>query len=329
MRNRTMPFSALAAAALAGGLGLAAGEPIRVGLIGLDTSHVIAFTQILNDEKSRDHVPGCRVVAGFPGGSPDVQASASRVEGFTKQLRETWKIEIVQDIPALLERVDVVMIESVDGRPHLAQARPVFAAKKRVFIDKPLAGSLEDAREIVRLSKETGTPFFSASAYRFAPEIRRLRDDPEVGKVVGCDAVSDCSYEPHHPDLYWYGIHGVEALYTIMGKGCVSVVRVATPGTDLVVGRWADGRIGTFRGIRAGRRPSGVIVYGDKGTRESGSMGSVYKGLMEAAVAFFKTGVPPIDPEETLEMFEFMTGAQVSKIAGGAPVSLESLREGK
>ncbi|MBN1420426.1 MAG: Gfo/Idh/MocA family oxidoreductase [Planctomycetes bacterium] len=290
---------------------------------------MIAFTKILNDATASDHIPGCRVVAGFPGGSPDVQASASRVEGFTKQLRETWKIEIVPDIPTLLERVDVVMIESVDGRPHLEQVRPVFAAKKRVFIDKPLAGSLEDAREIVRLSKETGTPFFSASAYRFVPAIRELRDDPAVGKVVGCDAVSPCSYEPHHPDLYWYGIHGVEALYTIMGKGCVSVVRVATPGTDFVVGQWADGRIGTFRGIRAGRRPSGVIVYGDKGTRESGSMGSVYKGLMEAAVAFFQTGVAPIDPEETLEVFEFMTAAQKSKERGGAPVSLDELRKAK
>src|SRR6516165_2791778 len=148
---------------------------LRIGIIGLDTSHVEAFTAMLNDEKSPTHVPGTKVVAAFKGGSPDVEASATRVDKFTKTLQEKWGVEIVDSIETLCSKVDAVLLESVDGRPHLAQARPVFAAKKRVFIDKPLAGSYKDAVEIARLSKESGTPFFSASSVRFYDAIVKTK----------------------------------------------------------------------------------------------------------------------------------------------------------
>src|SRR5258707_1257896 len=126
-------------------------EPIRIGIVGLDTSHVVAFTQLLNDAKNPNYIPGAKVVAAFKGGSPDVDSSASRVEGFTKTLQEKWGVEIVDSIEALCTKVDAVLLESVDGRPHLAQARPIFAAKKKVFIDKPLAGTYLDGVEIAPL----------------------------------------------------------------------------------------------------------------------------------------------------------------------------------
>jgi predicted dehydrogenase len=292
-------------------------HPIRVGMIGLDTSHVVAFTQLLNDPKNSNHVPGARVVAAYKGGSPDIESSRSRVEGFTATLRDKWQVEIVPDIRTLCAKVDAVMIESVDGRPHLEQARPVFAAKKPVFIDKPMAGSLADVKEMFRLSRESGAPCFCSSSYRFMKDARR----PELGKVVGCDAGSACSLEPHHPDLFWYGIHGVEALFTIMGTGCVEVSRTSTPGMDVVVGRWNDGRVGIFRGFRTGREPSSSRVYCEKGSYdvEHGD----YKGLVEAIVEFFRTGKPPVSPEETIEIYAFMEAADASKKQGGKAVALD------
>ncbi|MFN3487200.1 MAG: Gfo/Idh/MocA family oxidoreductase, partial [Planctomycetota bacterium] len=188
--------------------------PLRLGMIGLDTSHVIAFTQLLNDPKNPNHVPGARVVCGFKGGSPDVEASRTRVDNYTRQLQEKFGIEIVDSIEELCRKVDAVMIMSVDGRPHLEQARPVFAARKRLFIDKPLAGSLRDAREIARLARESATPFFSASSLRFADSVTRTQSDPALGRILGCDAFSPATLEPHHPDLFWYGVHGVEILFS-------------------------------------------------------------------------------------------------------------------
>jgi len=299
------------------------GDVFKIGMIGLDTSHVIAFTRLINDP-TKDF--GCKVVAGYPGGSPDIPSSANRVGNYTKQLREEFGLEIVDSIEELCRKVDGVLLESVDGRPHLEQARPVIAAKKPVFIDKPVAGSLADAVEIFRLAEENGVPCWSSSSLRFSPGIIGMRNRKDVGKVLGCDAFSPCSIEEHHPDLYWYGVHGVEILFTIMGPGCVSVQRAQTPSHELVVGVWKDGRIGTYRGLKAGKKDYGAMVFGDKGIARSGSYEG-YGHLVEEIVAFFKTGRIPVPPAETIEIFAFMSAADESKARGGAPVTLASVIE--
>jgi hypothetical protein len=302
--------------------------PLRVGIIGLDTSHVVAFTALLNDPKSPQHVPGARVVAAFKGGSADIKESSGRLEGFTRTLQEKWGVEIVDSIPQLCEKVDAVLLESVDGRPHLEQVKPVFAARKRVFIDKPLAGCWKDGVEIARLSKESGTPFFSASSVRFYETILKTKQDPKLGKILGCDSFGPCSLEVHHPDLFWYGVHGVEALFTVMGTGCESVTRVSAPDYDLVVGKWKDGRIGTFRGTRRGAHDYGVTIFGEKAERTSlgveGKNG--YASLVAEIVKFFRSGVPPVSVEEMVEVLAFMQAADVSKARGGAEARLDELK---
>ena len=132
--------------------------------------------------------------------------------GYTQELRDKFGVAIVGSIDELLSRVDVVLLESVDGRPHLEQARPVFQAHKPVFIDKPVAGSLADAIAIFELARTTNTPCFSSSSLRFSPGIAGMRTNAKVGDVLGCDAYGPCSLEEHHPDLFWYGVHGVETL---------------------------------------------------------------------------------------------------------------------
>ena len=204
------------------------------------------------------------------------------------------------------------------GRPHLAQARPVIAAGKPLFIDKPMAASLADAMEIFRLAKEKNVPCFSASSLRFSSGFQAVRGpSAPFGQVKSCVAWSPFHIEPHHPDLFWYGIHGVETLYTIMGPGCKTVTRAAP---DKVVGVWADGRTGTF----VGREGYGAEVVG---TKRSGSAGNYegYKPLVVEIARFFKTSRPPVSAEETLEILAFMEAADQSKVAGGAPVSIESV----
>jgi hypothetical protein len=303
-------------------------EPIRVGIIGLDTSHVTAFTALLNDPSNPNHVPGARVVAAYKGGSPDVESSATRIDRFTAELQTKWKVELVGSIEELCQKVDAVLLESVDGRPHLAQVRPVLAARKKVFIDKPFAGNYRDAREIVRLARESGTPFFSTSSLRFVAELQEMKKSEKLGTMLGAFTFSPSPTEPHHPDLFWYGIHGVEMLFTLMGAGCESVTRVHTAGADVVVGRWKDGRTGTFRGIREGKTDYGAIAFGSKSVIPSSVPMKVdYRGLVVEIVKFFQTGVPPVSPEETLEIMAFMEAADLSKARSGQPVNLSELNK--
>jgi len=212
-------------------------EVLRLGMIGLDTSHVIAFTQIINNPKNNY---GCKVVAGYPGGSPDMAASADRVGKFTNQLRDRFGVEIVSSIEQLCEKVDGVLLESVDGRPHLKQVRPVIAAKKPVFIDKPVAASLSDVIEIFRLAKENNVPCWSSSAFRYGEGIVGVQDNKDIGRVKSCDVFGSSSWAEHHPDLYLYGIHPVTALFAVMGMGCQRVSRFRTQNVDMVVGIWKE-----------------------------------------------------------------------------------------
>jgi hypothetical protein len=294
---------------------------LRAGIIGLDTSHVIAFTSLLNDPKAKGELAGVRVVAAYPGGSPDIPESCDRLAGYTKQLKEKYHVEIVDSIEALLPKIDVVLLESVDGRPHLKQALPVLKAHKPVFIDKPVAGSLADALLIFALARKYKTPCFSSSSLRFSPGIAAMRDNPKLGAVIGCDAWGPCALEPHHPDLFWYGVHGVEMLYTIMGPGCEKVTRAHSKDADLVTGVWKDGRIGAYRGLRRGKYDFGAMVFGAKDNLLAGPYAG-YRPLVEEICKFFRSGRPPVSAEETVEIFAFMEAADESKRQGGAPVTL-------
>jgi len=301
----------------------AAEKSIRVGMIGLDTSHSPAFVKILNGFDAEKSIPGAKVVCAFPGGSNDLEASYTRVEKFTAQIRDEFKVEIVPDIPTLLKKVDAVILTSVDGRVHLQQVKPVIAARKPVFIDKPMAASLQDVKAIFRLANEAKVPCWSASSMRFFPELQAAIHDSSLGRITGCDAYSPCPMEPHHPDLFWYGMHGVEVLFTVMGSQCVSVTRVSTEGTDVVTGKWADGRLGTFRGIRDGHGDYGATIFYEKGIRHvHPGEGSPYTSLLKEIVRFFQTGIVPVPQEETIAMFAFMDAAQKSKEEGGKEIAL-------
>jgi predicted dehydrogenase len=305
-------------------LGVAQSEELlRVGIIGCDTSHVTEFTKILNAPTTSGPLANIRVVAAYPGGSEDIPSSHERVAEYVDQLRGMG-IEIVDSIDSLVERVDAVLLESVDGRPHLAQVRPVFAAKKPVFIDKPVAASLVDAVEIFELAKQSGTHCFSSSGLRYSPAVSAGQDRQVIGDVLGCAAFSPCELEPHHADLFWYGIHGVETLFAIMGTGCEQVVRVQTEGTDVVVGTWKDGRIGTFRGTRTGPHSYGATTYGSKKAGFAAGFAG-YDPLVTEIAQFFRTGVPPVSAAETLEIYAFMEAAHESQRQQGKPVALSSV----
>jgi predicted dehydrogenase len=296
--------------------------PIKAGIIGLD-AHALAWTKILNDAEAPGELAELTVVAAWPGGSPDIPQSMELLGKSVEPIRR-MDVEIVDSIERLIHRVDAVMILSIDGRAHLGQARPVLAAGKPVFIDKPIASSLAEAKEIFRLARASRCPCFSSSALRFAPGTQAVLNDGRVGSVLGCDAFSPCPLEPHHPDFFWYGIHGVETLFTIMGPGCRSVTRIQTVKGELAVGRWDDGRMGTFRGLRAGPHAYGATVFGDRSVVQAGRFEG-YEPLLVEIVRFFKTGRPPVSAEQTLEILAFMEAADQSKREGGRAVSIEAV----
>ena len=291
----------------------------RIGIIGLDTSHSTAFTKALNAADAKPEFSGFRIVAAYPKGSNDIKSSVDRIPGYIEEVKK-YGVEITNSIDELISKVDYVLLETNDGRIHFEQALPVFKAGKRMFIDKPIAASLEHAIAIFNAAAHYNVPVFSASSLRYISGIKDV-ENGSIGKVLGADTYSPCSLEKSHPDLFWYGIHGVETLFAVMGTGCKTVTRVSTTDTDVVAGVWNDGRVGTFRGTRTGKHGYGGTAFGEKGDISLGTYAG-YDPLLVRILEFFKTGVVPVKREETLEIFAFMQAADVSKNKGGIPVEV-------
>lgn len=296
------------------------GNVTRIGIIGLDTSHVPAFTKEFHSQPPHDPaLEHFRVVAAYPHGSADIESSASRIPRFTAEVKELG-VEVVDSIADLLNKVDCVLLETNDGRLHLEQAVEVFRAGKPVFIDKPAGSNLAEVVAIYRAAEHYAVPVFSSSSLRYSPGAQEVRGG-KFGQVLGCDAYSPCELEPTHVDLFWYGIHGVESLFTCMGSGCVTVSHQSTNDSEFAVGIWTADRIGTFRGIRAGSGGYGGTVFGDQGIGNIGPYGG-YRPLVIEIAKFFRSRQPPVDPSETIELYAFMQAAAESKARGGVPVAI-------
>lgn len=293
--------------------------PMKIGIIGLDTSHAIAFTKEFNGENPSPEYAGMKVVAAYPQGSKDIKSSTERVPAYIEEVKKSG-VEIVDSIDELLKRVDAVLLESNDGRPHLEQVLPVFKSGKRVFIDKPIAGSLADTIAIFKASEKYKVPTFCSSSLRWIGGAAELRNG-KLGKIFGCDTYGPCSLEKTHPDLFWYGVHGCEALFTVLGPKVETVTRTSTPDYEFVVGTWSDGRVGSFRGIHTGATSYGGTVFAEKGVEHLGGYGG-YRPLVIEIAKYFRTGEVPVQPEETIALYAFMEGADVSKRAGGKTIAI-------
>jgi hypothetical protein len=301
---------------------VAMAEDLRIGLIGLDTSHVIAFTKIINDPKATGPLAKAKVVAAFRGGSRDIPSSADRIDKYTETLTKEYGLKLYPTIAELCKNVDAIMLESVDGRPKVRQAIPVIDAGLPLFIDKPMAGSLADVIFIFDYAKKKGVPIFSSSSLRYGKTNQAIRHG-SIGTVTRAEVHSPCSLEVHHPDLFWYGVHGCESLFTIMGTGCESVVRRTTAdGKIEVEGTWKGGRTGIFREGKG----YGGKAKGTKGESEAGGYDG-YAPLVVEAVKMFQTGKVPVSAQETIEMFAFMAAADESKRRGGKPVTIKEMIE--
>ncbi|MFI5335364.1 MAG: Gfo/Idh/MocA family protein [Opitutales bacterium] len=297
---------------------------LRLGLVGLDTSHVEGFAHLLNEPQSPDHIPGGRIVAAYPGGSPDFPLSADRVQGYTEKLRDKFGVAMLGSPAEVAATVDAVLHTTVDGRAHLAQFADIAPHRRPVFLDKPFAVTSADARAIAELARRHQTPLFSSSSLRFAGALQAALADAAGGPIFGAEFFGPLHLQPTQPGFYWYGIHTAEMLYAALGTGCVNVRVVATPDHELAIGNWRDGRIGQIRGNRAGSNVFGGVVHREKASQwvdvASGTRPDV--GLTRAIMEFFRGGPAPVALDETLELIRFLEAANESRAQGGRTVAL-------
>jgi hypothetical protein len=304
--------------------GVALSSPIRIGLVSLDTSHVVAFSQILNDPSNPGYVAGAKITVAFPGGSADMENSHTRVPGYTQTLRDQYGVSIVDSPAAVAEACDLVFLESIDGRVHLAQLKEVLPFKRPVFVDKPMATKTTEAREMFHLADAAGVPLMSASSLRYAdPLVAALADNTD-GEIIGCDACGPMAILAEPPGFFWYGIHAAEVVFAVMGAGCKSVRVASSDLTDVLHAEWADGRVATLRGLRKAHNNFGVTIHRSKGLQQanlSKAARPYYSGLLEAILRSLPHGKSDIPADQTVEIIRFLEAANESRETG-KPVTL-------
>lgn len=288
---------------------------IKIGMVGLDTSHAVIFARLLNDSSHPDHIEGGQVTNAFPLSSPGLERSAGRVEKFTEEVRKLG-VRITDSLEETVSACDAILLETVDGAQHLRQLMELLPHRKPIFVDKPLCLSYGDAIRMQEEAGKYGTPVMSASALRYMEGLREARSTFGKGRIIGADCFGPMELMEQQPGYFWYGIHTIEMLFAILGRGGKPSVVLANGESDLLAAVWDDGRFGTVRGSRNGNGDFGAVIHYEKGREfiSTASMKkSLYANLVEEIILFFRQGKASVQLEETVEIIGFIEQANIKR----------------
>ncbi len=287
---------------------------LKIGLIGLDTSHVEIFAKILS-KNHKEHLAGVRVVIGYPSPSLDIELSKNRVGNYTERLKEDYDVKIAKSILEVVEASDALFITALDGRKHLDLFKEIVSYGKPVFIDKPFTVTSEEAEEIFALSTEYQTPVMSSSALRFADSlVTHLAN--EQSKVMGVYLNGPMPFIEKIPYYSWYGIHMIETLFTILGSDFQDINIHSNKDYDVITVEFKDGRFGVIRGSRVWHSKFEVMIHYTNKTIHLPlykDEKSYYVSLLEEIITFCKTGKSPISNKETVAIMKFIDVANKLK----------------
>ena len=172
---------------------------------------------------------------------------------------------------------------------------------------------------MIQLAEDHQTPVMSTSALRYAEGLTSILQQTDKGRVIGADCFGPMEMQATQPGFFWYGIHTVEMLFTILGQGAQSVMTFSNEEHDVVTASWADGRIGTIRGNRQGNSQFGAVIHFEHGSEFvaiHAQQKPYYASLLEQIIAFFQDGVSRVPLQETQEVIRLIEAANESQRTG-------------
>ncbi|HEX6681930.1 MAG TPA: Gfo/Idh/MocA family oxidoreductase [Candidatus Limnocylindrales bacterium] len=276
----------------------------RIGIIGTENSHVDHFIRLFNREQ---RYPGNTVVA-LSGGQSERNL----------KLQADGGIDLIVERPEdLIGKVDAAITCGRDGRLHREQSVPLLAAGIPMYVDKPLAASVDDAQAIIEAARRGKAPLASGSPLRYVPEIQTLRDNQDGhGPIRHLTVTGPADPDSEYSGLFFYGIHHVEAALQLLGNPVVE------PGSPTVhVSRQDDTTVAlvrletvtlTFAFVRPGqdgnRVPFHAVLTGTRGVQASPlTLGPEYSvPVAENFLEVWERGTPPAAPEQLVSPVALM-----------------------
>jgi len=287
----------------------------NVALIGLDTSHAIEFARRIQGSDYPDN----RRVSGL---------SASHCLRFAthfqddagldvrQKLLESWGIKVTSDFSEAVTVCDGLMLTINEPALHLPYLKRCLELKKPIFLDKPLADTLENGREMVKLAIAAKVPFFCSSALRCDPAVEaaaRLMPSPAAVTVWG-----PLGTAPFGSSVLWYGVHAFEMLQRLMGCGAATVQVIKDMRGMVVHVGYCDGRRGVVELTADAYRYGGVLRDHRSPEVHFSVQDSTifYDCLMTKVAGFFLTGQSPLPVDDMLEVMGMLDAAERSEHSG-------------
>jgi len=290
-------------------------EPLRFGLVGVDSPHAPSFARLLGDGRT-GAVRGARVALAWRGvAAPDFPLSRDRIDDLAADV-SALGVAWCASPEEVAERCDAVLVVASDARTHPDSFHRVVDSGRPVYVDTRFALSSADARAMLDAARRTGALPLAGSPKRFTPEFRAAT--APGGPAERIDLVGPLPTQPGHPVLDWYGVHLVDLAVAAMGPG---VVRVDARPDHPVILTWDDGREATLTGdARWSPTTRGSVRTSDGSRRDLAIHAGepMLVGLLEALVTACRTGVPTVPLDEVLTVVAVVEAARASRLCGEA-----------
>lgn len=290
-------------------------QNLKVAVIGLDTSHSVELPRLCMapDVPADKKVDGLTVTACLRFETP-----FQNKEGLDKRQAqlEAWGIKVTECFDEAVADCDAIMIEINDPAPHLPYFEKVVKLGKPIFLDKPLAGSLEDGRKILELTQKYNAKVFSCSSLPLTPTIPVAIDKLGGEAILQGHTFGALGTAPAGESLIWYGVHSFEMLQRLMGCGAEKVFAV-DDGVSVVTNVVYDGeRRGLIESIRGMWSYGGRVQSQTKTEFFHVDNSRLYFYLLTCIRDFFRGDPAPIAMEQTFEGLAMMCAALESLKTG-------------
>ena len=289
---------------------------MKIGLIGLDTSHSEIFTRLLNDEMDPYHVKGGTITHTIPAYSKDLPISSERFPAYFETVTTKYGVHPIEDVEEFMNIVDAVIIGTVDGRNHLEWFKDVVRYGKPVFIDKPIVLSSVEIDELMKLATQYNTPVMSSSSLRFSESVINItgKEDLRGGYFYG-----PVPMQEKMPGYFWYGIHLIEMIVTIFGTAIEKIELKAEGNHDHLYMIFKNGAEVIVRGEHSWHDRFGAVLHSPEYVQTLTLWKEekpYYARLLEHVVAFFESGISAVSLNETAEIIKIIERINLLKKIG-------------
>jgi predicted dehydrogenase len=290
---------------------------IRIGIIGSDNSHAVAYSKLAN-------------IANRAGDSRVVAISGPDPER-TKEVAGLGNIpEIVERPEDMIGKVDAILVVHRHGDLHAEHAIPFLEAGIPVYVDKPFAVSLADCHAMLDAANDGNALLTSYSSLRYAPTTTDLADTLEsLGEIRVGQFAGPCDFDSEYAGPFFYATHVAEICFRLMGDD-IRTVSATRSGANVVADiTFANDAIATFSYLGDAAYHFHATLFGTKdfAATEVIAGDDAYAEGLNVFLDAVKTGEAPLSAQQLLTPIAFVHALQESLANDGSSVDVASLLE--